>query len=105
MLSAEFGDELFRFSGHSYSGRSGTSTGGIEHVDFDGRFVVAHPYEGTPERAELPVKLELADSGNALILTWANGRRETRERREAIATTKYGEPCSLMELVHKPVDA
>jgi len=101
VCSTAFGDELCRFSGSWDSDASGDRKSGTQTVSIEGHFAVAADDEGREERVELPVAIALASDGDALLLTWADGRTERRARREAIAVTKYGEPFSMKRLVRR----
>jgi hypothetical protein len=73
------GDELLELHG-TYIEAEVDGWAGVHTVRFaDGFLVVTQ--EGFDERIELPARAELAPSGDRLVLAYADGRVESRERR------------------------
>jgi hypothetical protein len=103
--SMQTGDEIASYSGHWYQNSSGDSQGGVESVEFDddGGTIVATQFDGKVERLELPENVELVDGGRQVLLSYKDGRTETRPRRAVILTTKFGQPI-VHELIGKPKD-
>jgi hypothetical protein len=96
VCSKDFGDEMCSFSGSHDGDSSGWRKSGVQEVRIDGNFAVGTHENGREERVELPVKLELQEG--MLVCTYADGRVQARERNEALAFSKYGQPYSLKEL-------
>jgi hypothetical protein len=107
VIAVATGDELMDFYGHWNQGRGDDDKGGAENVTFTSNSdaVVVNNFDGTTERHELPVDVRIVDGGNAIDLTWPGGRVERRERAPCIATTKYGQPYAVRDLVKDPSDA
>ena len=71
---------------------------GVQSVKIEDHFAVTNDADGKVEHVELPVSLKLSNYGKGLILKYADGRSETRQRRQALATTKYGQPYAVRDL-------
>ncbi len=94
VVSEKTGDSLFEFSGSESSSRSGDSNNGTEDVSFDetGYKLIVKSFEGETEIIPLPLEIDFAEEGKSIVLKYESGEIQTRERKQLVFFTKYGEP-------------
>ena len=104
--SVETGDELASFSGSSSSGRSGSDERGTRTVRFSesSDVVEATNVDGTINRIELPAGIDIVDGGRGVVLTYRDGRTDSRKRNRVVVTGKSGRPV-FYPLVDDPDDS
>lgn len=97
VISVETGDELMAFYGSDSSDSGGRVISGVQDVYFHDieNILIVEDEENKTQEIEMPVRIWLTDKDKTLNMEYKSGKIERRERREAIATTKYGQPLEL----------
>jgi hypothetical protein len=105
VVSKETGDEIMAFYGDDDADASGRTVSGVSSVLFhETKNALVVVDEGTTKEIVLPKKLWLSDDGKVFHLEYESGQIHHRNRRQAIHTSKYGEPFPIVPLKNPPRD-